>query len=352
MPKVSVGRAELDTRPHILYRFYDRTGVLLYVGITVDFAEREKQHAKSKEWWDRVDRSATTVEYHLGRRAVLDAERLAIKAERPLENDQHNEWVEVDDAEEGADEAHELAREVLGDLDPDHREKLLKNWEVDWDDTPLTERQRDIRAAGSAVFEVEMRYRNLAECVDELLDLLPHGRGEQFRAFTRSGTTTTSNDDRFDDSYQLRTVIPGAAKSWVLQAAIDVLEALPADEANEWMRNISEDATAIPGRRTILAARYASIWKQYRMFFAGHCLGPGTSGARCATRVDVLTFFELCVVCEPGTKACSGHDRWCKEHAEAALQGNLSMLADDPFADVIRPIYKIEALPEISAPVF
>ncbi|AEV86714.1 hypothetical protein ACWT_5697 [Actinoplanes sp. SE50] len=102
MARISVGRAELENRPHILYRFYDRTGVLLYVGITVDFADRMATHAKEKDWWVRVDRSATQVDYYDSRRAALDAEREAIKAEKPLENDQHNVFMEASAATLGS----------------------------------------------------------------------------------------------------------------------------------------------------------------------------------------------------------------------------------------------------------
>jgi predicted GIY-YIG superfamily endonuclease len=90
---MSVGMAERETKPHILYRFYDRTNVLLYVGITVNLGERMQQHAGSKDWWLHVDRSATRIEYFDTRSAALDAERDAIKSEKPLHNDQHNEWI-------------------------------------------------------------------------------------------------------------------------------------------------------------------------------------------------------------------------------------------------------------------
>src|ERR1044071_9750406 len=95
MPRVSIGRAELDTRNFILYRYYDRTGVLLYVGITVDIRARETKHARHSSWWAKVDHEATVLERYVGERAVRAAETAAIKAEKPLENDQHNEFVEV-----------------------------------------------------------------------------------------------------------------------------------------------------------------------------------------------------------------------------------------------------------------
>jgi predicted GIY-YIG superfamily endonuclease len=114
MPRVAIGQVELAQRPHILYRFFDRTGVLLYVGITVDFAVRMATHAKEKDWWPQVERSATRVEYYDSRRAALDAERDAIKNEKPLHNDQHNEWVDDLSQNTIADLVLSAAVSVLG----------------------------------------------------------------------------------------------------------------------------------------------------------------------------------------------------------------------------------------------
>jgi predicted GIY-YIG superfamily endonuclease len=130
VPRISVGKAALEGRPHILYRFYDRTNVLLYIGITVNLEERMAKHAAEKDWWPRVDRSATRIEYYDSRRAALDAEREAIKAEKPLYNDQHNEWVEIEHHSAPlprralAEDILLQARSILGDdirVDEAHR---------------------------------------------------------------------------------------------------------------------------------------------------------------------------------------------------------------------------------------
>lgn len=73
---------------HALYRFYDSTGQLLYVGITLDPGSRWKAHSKEKPWWHDV--AQVTVETHDGRAAVLEAERAAILAEKPVHNVVHN----------------------------------------------------------------------------------------------------------------------------------------------------------------------------------------------------------------------------------------------------------------------
>lgn len=72
---------------HVLYRFYSATGQLLYVGITVNPPARWKKHRESKEWWCEV--VGITLETYPNRGALQDAERRAIRVERPLHNIVH-----------------------------------------------------------------------------------------------------------------------------------------------------------------------------------------------------------------------------------------------------------------------
>lgn len=74
--------------PQSLYRFYDASGQLLYIGITVDVTIRWSSHTRGKVWWKDVVHA--TVEHHPNRTAVLAAEAAAIKAEKPLHNITHN----------------------------------------------------------------------------------------------------------------------------------------------------------------------------------------------------------------------------------------------------------------------
>ena len=71
-----------------LYRFYNTDDELLYVGISEHGPARWKAHRKDKPWWTDVAR--TTTEHHDTRQAALDAERAAIKAEKPRHNVVHN----------------------------------------------------------------------------------------------------------------------------------------------------------------------------------------------------------------------------------------------------------------------
>lgn len=72
------------TRPHALYRFFDATGVLLYVGITNNPARRFTQHGVDREWWHEVE--TIRMQRFDDRESVLAAEREAIKTEQPRYN--------------------------------------------------------------------------------------------------------------------------------------------------------------------------------------------------------------------------------------------------------------------------
>lgn len=70
-----------------LYRWYDAHGVLLYVGVSENAARRAFEHAGEKPWWQDV--AQAVVEHHETRVAAEEAERIAIRAERPLHNVTH-----------------------------------------------------------------------------------------------------------------------------------------------------------------------------------------------------------------------------------------------------------------------
>lgn len=97
--RVSAASVALGNRPHALYRFFDRTDVLLYVGITMDLGARLKKHRRDKPWWLDIDH--ITIEHFSSRAEALAAEAEAIRMEGPLHNDQHNEMVSVDVPEPG-----------------------------------------------------------------------------------------------------------------------------------------------------------------------------------------------------------------------------------------------------------
>lgn len=65
---------------HVLYRLVAADGTLLYVGITNNVASRFSGHAR-KGWWAEV--AEGLVEFHPDRESLEDAERQAIRAEKP-----------------------------------------------------------------------------------------------------------------------------------------------------------------------------------------------------------------------------------------------------------------------------
>lgn len=73
--------------PHVLYRFFDAAGLLLYIGMTVSLPQRMAQHGVEKPWWAEV--ASVTVEHFPDRASVHQAEKAAIVVERPRYNVVH-----------------------------------------------------------------------------------------------------------------------------------------------------------------------------------------------------------------------------------------------------------------------
>lgn len=73
---------------HVLYRFYDATGDLLYVGLTNDIGTRFSNHVATKSWWSEV--ADCRIEFLPSREALEEAEILAIQTEMPRYNQRHN----------------------------------------------------------------------------------------------------------------------------------------------------------------------------------------------------------------------------------------------------------------------
>lgn len=84
-PRKKTERALKKSTETALYRYFDSTGELLYVGISVSAVQRLSQHSRSGSGWMRlvkrieIDRYAT-------RAAAHEAERAAIRLEKPLFN--------------------------------------------------------------------------------------------------------------------------------------------------------------------------------------------------------------------------------------------------------------------------
>lgn len=70
--------------PTCLYRLFDKSGTLLYVGISNTPKERWKQHAADKPWWPLVE--TRPEEWYLERGDAEKAERVAREVEKPRFN--------------------------------------------------------------------------------------------------------------------------------------------------------------------------------------------------------------------------------------------------------------------------
>jgi Arm DNA-binding domain/GIY-YIG catalytic domain len=74
-----------DIQPaNFLYRFYDPTCDLLYVGQSMPIIKRFKKHATEKAWWKEIYQ--IIIEPFATREEALEAERVAIKTEHPKYN--------------------------------------------------------------------------------------------------------------------------------------------------------------------------------------------------------------------------------------------------------------------------
>lgn len=79
----------LADQPHFVYRAVDADDRLLYVGCTVDFERRQREHMWHRRW--PVDRVARwEVEQFATQAPALLAEQHAIETERPLFNAMYN----------------------------------------------------------------------------------------------------------------------------------------------------------------------------------------------------------------------------------------------------------------------
>ena len=78
----------ITERPVFLYRMFDYSNTLLYVGISQSFFNRVDQHAADKDWFSDVDR--ITAERFSTRQEALMHEKQAIQHEKPIHNKMHN----------------------------------------------------------------------------------------------------------------------------------------------------------------------------------------------------------------------------------------------------------------------
>jgi predicted GIY-YIG superfamily endonuclease len=77
----------LNELPCVLYRVFAASGVLLYVGVTVNYWARMTDHQRSSPWWHRA--YTITIKRYGRLTAGAAAEASAIREEKPQYNIQH-----------------------------------------------------------------------------------------------------------------------------------------------------------------------------------------------------------------------------------------------------------------------
>lgn len=97
-----------ENTPTSLYKYYDRDGILIYVGITSRGMQRNSEHNTSKSWWQYVNHQ--TVEHHRTRASALHRESEIIRKFAPPFNKQQNPDFKA------AQDAY-LIRQSLGGMD-------------------------------------------------------------------------------------------------------------------------------------------------------------------------------------------------------------------------------------------
>lgn len=96
--------------PASLYRHFDANGSLLYIGVSLSTMHRLSEHQDHSHWFKQISR--VEIEHYGSRALALQAERVAIKAEKPKHNIRHR-WSQRDEAETQAQARYEIARQEL-----------------------------------------------------------------------------------------------------------------------------------------------------------------------------------------------------------------------------------------------
>lgn len=86
-----------------LYRYYNSSGDLLYVGISLDAVTRLAQHKEKAPWFTQIAR--IEIEHYESRKECAKAERLAIRREQPLHNKAFYDFLSDPDEPPGLSES-------------------------------------------------------------------------------------------------------------------------------------------------------------------------------------------------------------------------------------------------------
>ena len=305
MARQSKGMAALEKRKHVLYRFYDASDVLLYVGITADFGSRVKGHQAEKHWSDLIVN--VRLEHFATRSEALDAERVAIRDENPLYNVQGNRYVEIDP---GPDDGwRQLADVVLFVANGEDLGRCSAALAEAAEAVELAKDDPDeqiggvdplLYAAESAIWDLGARESRLMSAVRHLLSVLPVHRVNR--------AMDVAKDINGD-----------AGEAYVLADTVKALAIHVADLGlvnhpfgHEW-RIAADRAMGSEGTRgdeTVLAAQMMHLGDR-SLRLDGMCAFTLEPRRPCARRAEYFVVVDNCPRC---SEACAGHLEWCSSH--------------------------------------
>jgi predicted GIY-YIG superfamily endonuclease len=364
--QVSKALVGLPGKPHALYRFFDRTDVLLYVGITMDLPARVGQHQKDKPWWVEVHH--ISVEQFESRSAALAAEERAIKEEGPLYNSTHNQLVSS---------SADLIRTAVGSK-RDYADHLLhvqcsgpEEYE-EWLDKArqeiaAAEPDDGLVGADEVVYATEVAAIELSgaafavrRALEHLLNQLPQDQVDRCRERAKDEEVS------FDVTWTELELLERSARFVAAEFASQYLGELPEDERGEWIeaaRVFMEKPKARWWQVATEAASYARHRKGGRRYgpAASMCSKRGRFSVACPSKAAARVWFDNCRICRRWdesqevlaqlrtiidgaesrdltdeeakryeelevqlgvlrTRDCEGHISWCLEHLRQAMK--------------------------------
>lgn len=325
MPRTTIGLAELPETPHFLYRLFDRTDTLLYIGITNDPKARFKWHRKNQPWWCDVDQTKTRVDYFPSREAVLKAEAEAIREELPLYNDQHNLTVDTP-TRKAVDEAlSEFAEIMLANMlgEPDAVKLALEEAATDIaelteDGTPPETMDPAVHAAAIIGQRLQSALFSYERVIDALVGWLPD---DVAVPAYRSAVEGLGVDPQLRDL----ELTEAAVANIEYEMSRRLLDGLPPDEAEQWVRAARHyllaqrhRGLAEPDGSNVvrLAAVYARAVRSDnpRLFSAYRCSHKEADGQSCLDLGIHRRVVNGCRRCVWERNGCVGHGNWCNRH--------------------------------------
>ncbi len=106
-------------RPYYVYRVYAEDGLLLYIGSSNDVPLRLENHSRQAHWFPLAYRA--TLEMFPSRESAVDAERKAVKEEKPVGN---GTWTHRHRGQHGASVDPILIARGIPEVDPRKAEIL------------------------------------------------------------------------------------------------------------------------------------------------------------------------------------------------------------------------------------